>query len=97
MEIEKSKVDELKKKRAQSAAVRKALAALFSETNPQERGRNLEGVLNRLFELHGILVREAFLRVGDTGEGVIEQIDGVISLDGEIYLDEMVGQASWNW
>ena len=89
METEKRKADELNKKREQSAAVRKQLAALFSETNPQERGRKLEGVLNRLFELHGILVREAFQRVGDAGEGIIEQIDGVISLDGQIYLVEM--------
>ena len=27
--------------------------------------------------------------MGDTGEGVVEQIDGVITLDGEIYLVEM--------
>jgi len=89
MEAEKHKADELNKKLAQSAAVRKALAALFSEKNPQERGKKLEGVLNRLFELHGVLVREAFQRVGDSGEGVIEQIDGVVSLDGAIYLVEM--------
>lgn len=89
MEAEKRKADELNKKRAQSEAVRKELATLFSGTNPQERGKKLEGVLNRLFELHGILVRDAFQRVGDSGEGIIEQIDGVVSLDGEIYLVEM--------
>ena len=46
-------------------------------------------MLNRLFALHGVLVREAFQRVGEAGEGVIEQIDGVISLDGKIFLVEM--------
>lgn len=89
MEGEKRKTDELNKRRAKAAAVRKELAALFAVTNPQERGKKLEAVLNRLFELHGILVREAFQRVGDSGQGTIEQIDGVITLDGEIYLVEM--------
>lgn len=46
-------------------------------------------MLNRLFRTGGILVREAFTRVASTGEGVVEQIDGVIELDGEIYLVEM--------
>lgn len=89
MEIEKCKVDELNKKRDRSTAIRKELSRLFSVANPQERGKRLERVLNQLFEHHGILVREAFQRVGDSGEGVIEQIDGVVSLDGEIYLVEM--------
>ena len=89
MEEEQRKTDELNKRRTKTDAVRKELAALFAVTNPQERGKKLEAVLNRLFELHGILVREAFQRIGVSGQGTIEQIDGVISLDGEIYLVEM--------
>jgi predicted RecB family endonuclease len=69
--------------------VKKNLYALFGMTDPQKRGKHLEGVLNRLFATGGILVREAFTRVAPTGEGVIEQIDGVIEMDGEIYLVEM--------
>lgn len=63
--------------------------SLFSESNAQERGKKLEGVLNTLFKLYGILVREAFTRKGDKGEGIIEQIDGVVEIDNEIYLVEM--------
>jgi restriction system protein len=69
--------------------VKKDLYALFGQSDPQKRGKLLEDVLNRLFRLGGILVREAFVRVALTGEGIIEQIDGVIELDGEIYLVEM--------
>jgi hypothetical protein len=89
MEAEKRKSDELNKKRAKLEEVKRDLYSLFSEKDRQLRGNKLEGVLNRLFDLQGILVREAFKRVGDAGEGVVEQIDGVISLDGDIYLVEM--------
>lgn len=61
---------------------------LFSETDAWKRGKALEGVLNRLFHSYGILVREAFCRVV-RGEGIVEQIDGVIYLDGHLYLVEM--------
>jgi len=65
------------------------LVALFAESDANKRGTALEGVLNRLFQSHGVLIREAFKRVGNAGEGVVEQIDGVIELDGHIYLVEM--------
>lgn len=89
MDSERRKADELSKKRAHMDEVKRDLYALFGEGNQQLRGRKLEGVLNRLFNLHGVLVRESFQRVGNEGEGVVEQIDGVISLDGDIYLVEM--------
>ena len=57
--------------------------------DPHKRGKQLEDVLNRLFQTTGLLVREAFTRGAPTGEGVVEQIDGVVELDGEIYLLEM--------
>jgi restriction system protein len=65
------------------------LFSLFGESNAQKRGTALEGVLNRLFESHGMAIRDSFRRVGEPGEGVVEQIDGVVSLDGELYLVEM--------
>lgn len=70
-------------------AVRKDLFALFSEQNPQRRGKQLEDVLNRVFALDGLGIREAFHLVGDAQEGIVEQLDGAIELDGEIYLVEM--------
>ena len=61
---------------------------LFSDGNPWRRGKALEGVLNRFFSAHEILVREAFVLKGSEGEGIVEQIDGVIELDGDLFLVE---------
>lgn len=75
--------------RDELAAVKADLYGLFSETDPHRRGKAMEAVLNRLFRVSGLLVREAFTVVGDEGEGVVEQIDGVVSIDGDFYLVEM--------
>lgn len=69
--------------------VKTELFALFAEANPNKRGKALEAVLNRLFQVYGISVREAFTLAGDAGEGVIEQVDGVIELDGHLHFVEM--------
>jgi restriction system protein len=55
----------------------------------QARGKMLETALNDLFAAFGILVKHAFHLVGQNGEGVIEQIDGVIELKGALYFVEM--------
>lgn len=89
LDEEKKKVAALNEKRDKLESLKRDLGALFSHADPHERGKLLEGVLNRLFAAAGISIREAFQRVSPTGEGVIEQIDGVIELDGEIYLVEM--------
>ncbi|WP_448662846.1 restriction endonuclease [Sphingomonas sp. CJ20] len=80
------------KARGQAAAVadvKDRLFALFGETNPHRRGKALEKILNDLFAVYGILVRESFELRGDPGEGIVEQIDGVIEIDGQIYLVEL--------
>jgi hypothetical protein len=74
---------------AERAQVKADLFALFAEKDPWKRGKQLEGVLNRLFALDGLSVRESFHLNGDEAEGVVEQIDGVIDLDGSLYLVEM--------
>lgn len=78
------------KRRAAIEDVSKRLFALFAmDDKPQERGKLLEVVLNDLFKAYGIHVREDFRRKDpDTGT-VLEQIDGVIELDGAIHLVEM--------
>jgi restriction endonuclease Mrr len=65
------------------------LFALFGESDTKKRGKALESVLNRLFQAYDISVRNDFTLVGDLGEGVVEQIDGVIELDGHLYFVEM--------
>jgi restriction system protein len=68
--------------------VRLDLASLFSEKDVWKRGRLLEKVLNRLFALDGVSIREAFALRLEDGGGIGEQIDGVVELDGHTYLVE---------
>lgn len=77
-------------KRAKIEDVSKRLFALFAmDDKPQKRGKLLEAVLNDLFKAYGIHIREDFRRKSpDTGT-VLEQIDGVIELDGAIHIVEM--------
>lgn len=71
-------------------AAKQALYALFGASlTPQQRGKKLEAALNGLFDAYGILIQEAFHLVGDSGEGIVEQIDGVIELKGSLYYIEM--------
>jgi restriction system protein len=56
--------------------------------DPYKRGKQLESALNDLFAFAGFLVREAFTIKKD-GDGIIEQIDGVVEIDGVLYLVEM--------
>lgn len=69
--------------------VKSELYALFAEQDAHKRGKMLERVLNDLFACYEILVREAFTIKGKCGEGIIEQIDGLIELEGHLYLVEM--------
>ena len=79
----------LQQRRETLDGIRRDLAKLFAMEDARKRGILLEDVLNRFFQVDGILVRESFTRVGEPGQGVIEQIDGVVQLEGEIYLVEM--------
>lgn len=86
---QQAKIDESQRRRLKLAAVKRDLYDIFSENNSQKRGKALEGILNRLFEASGILVREAFALGGSKGEGIVEQIDGVVEIEGALYLIEM--------
>ena len=71
-------------------AVGKEFYALFGALlTPQQRGKQLETALNRLFQVFDIGVQEAFHLVGDQGEGIVEQVDGVIELKGALCFVEM--------
>ena len=80
---------EVRRIKADREAIKQDLYALFKERDVFARGVALERVLNRLFKSYGISIRDAFRRIGLNGEGVIEQIDGVVEFDGAIYLVEM--------
>jgi restriction system protein len=83
-----AEVSARRERQGQIEAVKRQLFALFAETDAHRRGKALEGVLNRLFNVYGILVREAFT-VSTTSAGVVEQIDGAIELEGHLYLVEV--------
>jgi restriction system protein len=78
-------VADLEKRRE---SVRRDLFALFAEPSPYVRARGLETVLNRLFALDGIAIREAFTLTLADGT-TAEQIDGAIEVDSQLYLVEM--------
>lgn len=87
-------VDETSRIKQERAAKIESAKQLFyalfgGSLTPQQRGKKLEGALNGLFQAYGILVQEAFHVVGESGEGIVEQIDGVIELKGNLYFVEM--------
>ncbi|MDX6558558.1 MAG: hypothetical protein QOF72_1607 [Blastocatellia bacterium] len=98
LERERERRERLEQKKVQDAAIEKRKAefaraksqffSLFGEKDAHKRGKALEGALNSLFAVEGILIREAFSIKGKCGEGVIEQIDGLIEIDGQLYLVE---------
>lgn len=70
--------------------LREQLFGLFAlDDKPQARGKQLESVLNGIFRAYGVLVHEDFKRRDPDSSTVLEQIDGVIVLDGVIHLVEM--------
>jgi len=85
------RIQTLQKRQAELASIKEDLFSLFGmpTEQSQKRGKLLESILNRLFKTDDILIREAFELVGQENEGVVEQIDGVVEIDGSIYLVEM--------
>ena len=86
---QEERIRQIEEKRRSFEQLKGDFYHLFGDIDPKKRGALLEGVMNRLFKHFNISVRESFCRTGETGEGVIEQIDGVIELDADIYLVEM--------
>ena len=78
-----------RERKANRDKIKSELFSLFGELDAHKRGKMLERVLNELFALYDILVREAFTIKGKCGEGVIEQIDELIELEGQLYMVEM--------
>ena len=85
--------EELSKKTTKLARIEAAKKKLFrlfgSKDTPQSRGIRLEDSINSLFEAYDVLIQDSFRRVSPTGEGVVEQIDGVIEFQGHVYFVEM--------
>lgn len=81
---------EKKERAARIEAAKREFYALFgAHPTPQSRGKMLEAALNNVFRAYGVLIREAFHLVGLEGEGIVEQIDGVIEIRGALYFVEV--------
>ncbi|TKJ34651.1 MAG: restriction endonuclease [Planctomycetes bacterium B3_Pla] len=89
LEKEQAEKEALQQRQRNIDQVRNELFQLFSIQNPQKRGKTTEAVLNNLFKVFEIGIRDAFALVGNAGEGVLEQIDGVVEFDSHIYFVEM--------
>lgn len=83
------KVNEIQARLKAIDEIKKDFYALFNESNAQLKGKKLEAVLNSIFAIYGVSIKEAFIRKGEHGEGIIEQIDGVIEIDNQYYLVEI--------
>ena len=89
IERERQHAETIRRREAAIEKAKQKLFALISLKSPQARGKALEGALNDLFSAFDVGVRSAFALVGDGGEGTVEQIDGVVELDGHLYFVEM--------
>ena len=87
--IHVSNVEARQKEAEKRASLKHSFYKLFHEQDRQKRGKLLEDALNNLFAFAQILVREAFTLKNQEGEGIVEQIDGAVEIDGVLYLVEM--------
>jgi restriction system protein len=76
-----------RRRREERESLRRRLTGLSSMTVPRQRGLAFEGVLNDIFKLDGLSLREAFTLRNEVGQ-VGEQIDGLIVMDGHPILVE---------
>jgi restriction system protein len=83
--------EEKQRKHAHRDDLRRQLASLGSMTDARKRGLALERVLNEIFKLDGISVRESFTISTDSGV-IGEQVDGLIGMDGQLIMVE----AKWH-
>ena len=88
-DTQNAEAEKIRQQRDKRQRIRADLYALFSMADPHKRGKALEPVLNRLFASFGMLVREAFTVRDEQGQGVIEQIDGAVEINSDLYLVEM--------
>ena len=83
-----NKAEAKRRRLAERDALRQRLVSLSSITIPRQRGLAFERVLNDMFKLDGLSIREAFTLSTEDGSQVGEQIDGLVVLDGHPVLVE---------
>jgi len=88
-EEHKLKIKEVAEKKRQLEEIKQKLYSLFSITDEQQHGIILEEILNRLFKLNDIHIRESFKVKKEKEQDVGDRIDGEIVIEGQIYFVEM--------
>jgi hypothetical protein len=88
-EAAEARLEAVRQKKRELQELKDELFRLFPVTDVWARGKKLESVLNRLFKASEILVCESFTLRGDESQGIVEQIDGVVEIDGHLYLVEV--------
>lgn len=78
-----------REREAQLIGIEGRLGRCFSMENASLRGKELERILNDYFRVEGLLIAEDFHVTGDDGEGVVEQIDGAVEINTDLYIVEM--------
>ncbi len=86
---QQNKINKNLKNKENIEQIKKELFPLFTMKDKQKRGKLLEKVLNSYFANYEILIKEDFKVVNENGEGIFEQIDGIIEQDQEVFLVEM--------
>lgn len=76
-----------RKMREARESLRRRLGELKQLDDPHERGRRFETLLNEIFKLDGLSVRDSFTLRLDSGQAA-EQIDGLVALNTQLYLVE---------
>jgi hypothetical protein len=89
--LQQAQAEVKRRRREERESLRRRLSSLRGMTVPRQRGLAFEGLLNDIFKLDGLSVREAFTLGNDSGQ-VGEQIDGLVVMDGAPILVE----AKWH-
>jgi restriction system protein len=87
--VHQSNIEAKRKDTERRGELKSSFYRLFGEADAHKRGKLLEDALNKLFAFAQILVREAFTLKSQEGDGIIEQIDGAVEIDGMLFLVEM--------
>ncbi|MEU7526009.1 restriction endonuclease [Saccharothrix sp. NPDC042600] len=88
LQVQREAAAAVQRKRELRQELRGDLAKLFGMPDPRQRGLKLEALLNEIFKLDGLGVRESFTLTTESGQ-IGEQIDGLIELDNQPYLVEV--------
>lgn len=90
LEESRKRIKDKKIRKENIQKIKNDLFSLFSlDEEPHKRGKLLEKILNNLFQSYEILIKEDFKRNIPNQSTTMEQIDGVVEIDGNVYIVEM--------